>query len=228
MSSAASSAAPSIPNPSGEGKAVLATPDNKSPAVAASPPCAYNMTGTFVLDLTKSDDIEPFLAVQGVPWLVRKLAKGSGATQKIVHDDKQVSVTIESTMFTNTQLTVLGLDYKEYKHPRGGMMKQKSWISPDGSFCQSQIRLEAPLVRTEYRTEMQEMGKETILTYHMECFDAANKTLLKLKQMVFSYPLDKIKLLQITWDLLFFFGNVVFTPLTLVFLTLVILLHLPR
>ncbi len=62
--SAAAAAAPAAAAAAADNKAADAPAAAAPAAAAAAAPATPNLTGTWVLDVAKSDDIEPFLALQ--------------------------------------------------------------------------------------------------------------------------------------------------------------------
>ena len=72
---------------------------------------AFNLSGTWQLDLKASTSLEVLLLAMGSPWVVRKLAASMEIQSKVVHTPESLVVTDTSSMGSNTETQTL--DWKE-------------------------------------------------------------------------------------------------------------------
>jgi len=96
---------------------------SESPKAAVEGPILFDerLNGTWTLDKSVSDSMEPFLLEVGVPWLVRKGILSFGATLKLQINDTRTAVDLSMTtaMRTNENRVEAG--------------KDKPWVRGDGT-----------------------------------------------------------------------------------------------
>lgn len=98
-------------------------------SVASAATFDERLDGTWILDKTVSDSMDPFLAEVGVPWLVRKGITSFGATLKLTMSEDKTAIDFAMT-------TAMRTNENRIK-PGKGM----PWVRGDGTKMQADISI---------------------------------------------------------------------------------------
>lgn len=88
------------------------------------------MVGKWALDLKRSDSIEPFLEEMGVPWLIRKMAKGA-MMRWVLSAVENGFIQETKSSFRNSTVTYIFNKETEVPNPGGSSMITALLPSPD-------------------------------------------------------------------------------------------------
>lgn len=82
------------------------TPPTISPTVPISADQPFDLSGAY--KLVQNDNFEGFLAVQGVPWALRRAANQARPVHRITHRGNQLTIKIEGIIESQTTYTIDG------------------------------------------------------------------------------------------------------------------------
>eukprot|EP00455_Lapot_gusevi_P046903 TRINITY_DN625_c0_g1_i1.p1 TRINITY_DN625_c0_g1~~TRINITY_DN625_c0_g1_i1.p1 ORF type:complete len:148 (+),score=55.75 TRINITY_DN625_c0_g1_i1:76-519(+) len=84
-----------------------------------------DFSGVWLLDLAKSDPIEPFLVLMDVPWAIRKVMARSTPTWTITQSANNFHLKIEGIQTKEEEWPIDG-EWHDHNHDRAGPAKQKA------------------------------------------------------------------------------------------------------